>query len=137
MEKQDMDEFPEHGSWHSRCILDFKKTRLYLYGMCTGCGVMQLAGISNYLHEVKEKRILDHDSFYQELVEVKSNGVGALVCTLGQSFYKYEEELLSMGFELLSEYPNYRHDIFGRYKQRMYLFNIENLDKYLKTCKKT
>lgn len=47
------------------------------------------------------------------------------IATLGQTYYEHEEYLLSLGFELLSEYPNYRNG--DKYKQRLYILVIINL----------
>ena len=58
------------------------------------------------------------------LDQVKDNGVGAIITTLGQHFYNDKtEKLLTDIFDMkcVSEYSNYRHHTDGNYKQKLYI----------------
>ncbi len=49
---------------------------------------------------------ITEDELRKTLSSFKNNGVGGVFCTLGQTHYPHEEKLLSLGFKLISEYPN-------------------------------
>lgn len=91
---------------------------LKVCGVITGCGLVQMHGISNVsdynIELVREKlEIIKRD--------YKTDGAGCIMCTLGAQFYNKHDFLLSLGFIMVSEYANYRHGQDGSYKQRMYL----------------
>lgn len=118
------------GSWHSTWTYNItyqiknstssftSQITLQVCGVITGCGLVQMHGISNISEHnfdlVKEKlETIKND--------LRNDGAGCIMCTLGQSYYNREELLLSLGFIMVSEYANYRHGQDGKYKQRMYL----------------
>jgi hypothetical protein len=87
-------------------------------GVITGCGLVQLHGISNItdanFEAVKKE-------FERIKADYKLDGAGCIMCTLGAGYYPKQKYLFELGFVLVSEYANYRHGQDGKYKQRMYL----------------
>lgn len=117
--------FTEHedsyGIWHRNRDFYVKSGgHLSVRGMITGCGIMQVYGVSSLKPEVTKEEL---KTLFSEL---KDNGCGAVVCTLGDLYYnpqfQYEQNLLNAGFELLSEYHNYRHGNIAM--QRLYIFKL-------------
>lgn len=111
----ELDNYAYIGSWHghSRVVVADKAT-IYVAGTSMGCGLGRIRGVINLAaKQITKKQLL------KSLQEYKKNGLGVFLATLGQSYYKHEEYLLSLGFELLSEYPNYRHG--AGYNQRLYI----------------
>lgn len=117
--EDNVEKYPYIGSWHSRKIIDTGRRSIIVSGTITGCGLMQSYNISSLLiqNDSEEFEVLQN-----ELRKLKDNGVGAIIMTLGQDFYQYHERALSFGFELISEYPNYRHR--QPYNQRLYIFKL-------------
>lgn len=91
---------------------------LKVCGVITGCGLVQMHGISNISEHNFE---LVREKLETIKKDYKKDGAGCIMCTLGQSYYNKEELVLSLGFIMVSEYANYRHGQDGKYKQRMYL----------------
>lgn len=81
-------------------------------GMMTGCGLVQLYGAS----------VLNQKTLDDVIKDVRGQGAGAIICTLGQSYFQYEKNVLELGFTLLKEYNNYLHGATGNYKQRLYIY---------------
>ena len=91
---------------------------LTVCGVITGCGLVQMHGISNiseHNFELVKKRLETIKRDY------KTDGAGCIMCTLGAQYYSKHDFLLNLGFVMVSEYANYRHGQDGSYKQRMYL----------------
>ncbi len=105
------------GGWHGYQEIPLGAySKLRISGAITGCGLGQLHGVI----------YLDNDAsineFKKAVAEFKRNGVGAFICTLGQSHYRREQSLLDLGFERISEYHNYRHG--NTYMQRLYILKV-------------
>ncbi len=117
-EEKPLNQYKDIGSWHTGSVIPFGISSLTVRGMITGCGIAQCVGVAN----------IDPDKTKEELLTafkpLKDDGVGAIVCTLGQNYYTHEPKLLKLGFEFLSEYPNYRHGNDGAYKQRLYILKL-------------
>lgn len=100
------------GFWHPASTFKYVEVA----GTITGCGLAQLSGVATLTEEVLD-----------EIKEqYQADGVGAIICTLGQAYYDEEPKLLKLGFELLKEYHNYRHeDMDGEtYLQRLYILTL-------------
>jgi hypothetical protein len=69
------------------------------------------------------------EEFHERLSTLKANA-GAVICTLGQSFFKQEDKLLSYGFKRIAEYNNWVHGV--GYKQRLYILELKEASKRLK-----
>lgn len=94
------------------------KVTLTVVGVITGCGLVQMHGISN----ISESNFdLIKDKLEHIKSDYKTDGAGCIMCTLGAQYYNKEDLLLKLGFVKVSEYANYRHGQSGHYKQRMYL----------------
>src|SRR6187399_389811 len=100
-------------SWH--------QTRSYNYttvcGMNTGCGLAQIHGVVNLclLNPIEAREILKKIAD-----DYRNDGAGAILATLGDSYYaRYEQKLLNLGFKFLREYNNYRHGLGAT--QRLYI----------------
>lgn len=106
-------EFQDTNRWHQKRI--YCNRKITVCGMITGCGIAQMYGVS----DASEEELL------KELPKIKSDfkadGAGAIIATLGKTYYNHEEKLLNVGFELMKEYPNYRHGLNGSYTQRCYI----------------
>lgn len=109
--------FPNYlGSWHHFKQLYIQNAHIRVSGVIMGCGLCQIYGVlSLSINNVSKENL------YKSLEEFVENGAGAFIATLGEKYYQHEEYLLSVGFKLLSEYPNYRHCESGKYKQRLYI----------------
>lgn len=109
-------DFKHIGSWHKKWVIPFGIGSLHIAGMITGCGIAQCYGVS----------MIDPNKTKEDLLKalsvIKSDGVGAIVCTLGHNFYSKEPSLLNLGFEKLSEYVNYKHS--SSYMQRLYILKL-------------
>lgn len=111
------------GYWHKQCHIDFEKTKLNFAGLVTGCGLGQIYGISHLAQLIKKNKLtLTSSEFKEKFKHQIKDGVGAVICTLGQNFYEYENIIFELGFELLSEYNNYRHG--NCYTQRLYIIKL-------------
>ena len=97
----------------------FKSGYLYGTGLITGCGAGQIHGVGYYNSEVNLKSDL-----LPIITAMKENGIGSVICTLGQPYYNNEQMLLDCGFKFVSEYSNYRHDSNGLYKQKIYILTL-------------
>lgn len=109
------------GSWHPNIQLGI----LNLYGMVTGCGIMQCRGVMYITKDNFEKTKKDLND-YIEKFKTSNIGVGMILCTLGETYYKFpdkEQFVLDLGFKQLSEYRNYRHS--DGYRQRLYGLEIK------------
>jgi len=105
------------GHWHGYKEFNLGAySKLRISGAITGCGLGQLHGVI----------YLDNEAFINEfkkaVADFKRDGVGAFICTLGQSHYHREQSLLDLGFERISEYHNYRHG--QAYMQRLYILKV-------------
>lgn len=80
----------------------------------SNCGSLIFHSFRSYVDNV------DIKEFEKLCGYLKTNGVGALIAVLGQTFYNSptEEMLLSLGFTQVDEYQNYRHG--NNYTQRLY-----------------
>jgi hypothetical protein len=115
----DIKDYKDFGTWHTNLpFITIGNTRLIVKGMITGCGIAQLHGVANLSANINP------DEFREKFQDIRDNGVGAVICTLGQSYYASEDKLLNLGFEKLSEYSNYRHGQDGNYKQRLYIYKL-------------
>jgi hypothetical protein len=127
-----IENYTAKGSWHSTKTLKFKvrnesyEGSLVFAGMITGCGLMQVYGMPTYLTSNSNMEILKKQ-LKDLCVSLKYNGVGAVIATLGQNYYEsvYHDKILELGFKQIAEYPNYRHEKNGMYKQRLYIYEIE------------
>jgi len=113
------------GSWHN--LRSYKMSTGYtltVVGMITGCGLAQMRGVST----IQQENIESVKKLFTETIlpTLKACGVGAIICTLGQAYYKKEEIINQLGFEQISEYSNYCHGKSGAYKQRAYILKIKN-----------
>lgn len=114
-------DYKDSGVWHQRMELRVNGVYMSVSGMMTGCGVGQIYGISNYCQGSSSPSKADlHKAFER----VKNSGIGAIVATLGASYYKLEPKILALGFEFMSEYCNYQHGVDGKYKQKMYIIKL-------------
>ena len=118
MTEQEFKEYDAGGTWHQRYTITKFGCILNIAGLITGCGLAQIYGISNIDPNVTK------EDFLKELEPLKKDGAGGLIATLGKSYYIHEDKLLKLGFELLSEYNNYRHSSTGSYKQKLYLLKL-------------
>lgn len=117
-----LSEYRDYGSWHSGGQVALNQYFLTLRGMITGCGIAQITGIT-YLNYPDNKNITKEE-FIKKFDKFKSEGIGGVLCTLGQNHYEHEKRLLNLGFELISEYANYRHGSSGHYKQKLYILKL-------------
>lgn len=118
-EKNNIETFPYKGSWHGHFKF-YKNIYLNIFGTVTGCGLAQIHGISditsNNFNAIKKE-------FEDYIIpEMKKTGVGAIIATLGESYYAKETLLIDLGFERMNEYHNYRHG--SDYMQRIYLLKF-------------
>lgn len=113
-------------NFHRRKTINFGNApRFYadlnFYGSVTGCGLMIMIGNSNlssYLAYVNEKSL----AVYKETIaDLKVNGVGAILCTIGDTGKTKEHDSLMkmLGFTLLKSYINWRHG--PEHKQYLYI----------------
>jgi len=122
-------------SWHNEftVILTHRLLsiiiRITISGSPGGCGVAIMHGIacSHYESKDKDKFLADLKEVFNKTSEfIKCDGIGNIITTLGEMYYKGFNKipmiLNYLGFELISEYHNYRH---GKdYMQRMYQYKI-------------
>jgi len=112
-------DYAANGHWHKRRTIIVGNTSLNFAGTITGCGLGQLQNVSSLGDTVTKKELLT------ALSALRPDGVGAVVCTLGQSYFSCEANLIRLGFTKIEEYPNYRHDQDGGYKQRLYMLKLK------------
>lgn len=98
-------DFQYRGGWHQKRNYDYTTVA----GVICGCGLVQMHGVTN-LSNIKLKKIIN---------DYKKDGAGAIICTLGEYYYEYEQNIIDLGFILLKEYNNYRHGADA--KQRLYI----------------
>ncbi len=108
------------GTWHPRKTFRIGAGSVTVVSTITGCGLCQLYGsssLSTYTIQEKEKALLDVEKMKAEM---KTNGCGLIICTLGNGYYaSCHKTLLSLGFKEMYEYHNWRHGAEG--KQRIYI----------------
>ena len=121
------DELYKWNNWHRKvqgeytlrdgnnCTITFNISRTI-----SGCGSIMINGYNLFgvpTDVIKE----DLKQFFYNL---KQNGIGAIITTLGEmSFSTSKEKLLTDVLEMIcvSEYNNYRHRTDGSYKQKLYI----------------
>lgn len=83
-----------------------------------GCGMQQIYGWARNSSFENSKRLL------QNYLEKKDNGVGLIICQLGQMYFNsvFEQALISCGFTESIIYANLQHGSDGDYKQKIYTF---------------
>jgi len=115
----------ESGVWHNHLELVFQDNSINspiifnIYETKMGCGLLQMFKIcdneSNDLEELDDESINFISNYLiNELVNYTDNysnmEAGLIICTLGEDFRNnYEDFILKLGFEELSEYNNWRH----------------------------
>ena len=119
-------------NFHKRTHVDFGVTNatylpslhfpsLNFYGSVTGCGLMIMTGnshLANYSQYFNKNAL---DAYKQKIRELKENGVGAVLCTIGDTGKTKEHDSLMeiLGFTLLTSYINWRHG--PEHKQYLYI----------------
>lgn len=93
--------------------------------MITGCGIMQLYGISNInkIGTELSAGVISLQYFEKQIQNLIASGAGLLVCTLGKTFYLREKLLFQLGFIQLIEYNNWKHG--SNYKQKLYAYKLK------------
>lgn len=102
---------------HNIFISDLKKfssLTLLFTETIMGCGVAQMHGCSNF-HILTKEECLELKEFFLTkytscLGKLSNTQCGLIICTLGESYYQNEKNLLLCGFERMSEYKNPRHN---------------------------
>lgn len=122
MKKKQLENFAGSGRWHEPVKINLPYLSIDFRGMITGCGLGQITNLSNLTYSQNEK--LNKESFKSLFIEIKQDGVGAVLATLGQNYSYMEKRLLELGFENISEYSNYRHGPAGSYKQKLYILKL-------------
>lgn len=118
-----MNNYEFGGSWHEKQEIPLNQYSLKFVGMITGCGLGQITGL-RYLN-IDNNLEITKKEFISKFESIKNDGCGAVLCTLGEDHYsRLEEIILNLGFELISEYNNYRHSKDGNYKQRLYILKL-------------
>jgi hypothetical protein len=111
-----------NGVWHGSASGQINGALIQICGTITGCGLLQIYGISNMF----DNDISKEDFLKQLAVIARSSDeemdAGSIIATLGKNHYHKEEKLLKLGFEKISEYINFRHD--RTYKQRLYILKL-------------
>ena len=119
-------------NFHKRRSIDFKvgKQRIYasnlnFYGSVTGCGLMIMTGNSMLAHDVSRLNKDSLDLYEQLIKDIKESGVGAVLCTIGDTGKTKQHDRLMelLGFTLLTSYINWRHN--PKYKQYLYIKILE------------
>ena len=118
-------------TWNGQEVTN--KAKLILVGMLTGCGLAQLKGLAGVSKGCDKKEVLE--VFEQVKTYTRKMGVGAIIATLGESFYlnklhntdlegdeNRHNLMIELGFEQISEYHNYIHG--SQYKQRLYIIKL-------------
>lgn len=107
--------------WHltkDYCVINYKEISVSFADNPSGCGSVIMFNCFSYLTKNE----------FAELIEIlkpifKKDGIGAILYSLGQSFYPKEEYLKKIGFVEIAEYNNWRH---GRdYRQKQFILIIE------------
>lgn len=101
-----------------------KYHKIIMSGLITGCGAGQLWGCYR-LEDLSFKFKDGREGLKKLFIKIvksymKSEKVGCIICTLGESYFNNEVFLLECGFKLVAEYINPSHG--ADYKQRMYNF---------------
>lgn len=92
-------------------------------GLITGCGIAQMYGISGCYNNASQEEF--KNNVLPVITEVWRKNVGGILCTLGRDFVdKYENFVLSLGFQQIAEYSNYHHDITGQERQKLYILYL-------------
>ena len=118
-----MEKYEFDGSWHPKEDINLNTYNLKFAGMMTGCGLGQITDLKWLALESNLK--ITKEEFILKFSGIKGDGCGAILCTLGQNHYlELEQIILNLGFELISEYNNYKHSSFGNYKQRLYILKL-------------
>lgn len=120
LEQGEPAKFPYGGTWHPLKTKSIKNTAFTVAGMMTGCGIAQMHGVV----QLCDNKGITKEDLLNSLKDIKSDGVGGIIATLGAGYYNREPDLLKLGFELLSEYANYRHGSDGRYQQKCYMLKL-------------
>ena len=120
---QDLKKYDSEGIWHQKTTILLNQYSIDFAGMFTGCGLGQIRNVTIFSNSANQN--ISKEELLKKFENLKKNGVGAVVCTLGQGYWnKYEVNLLKIGFEKISEYSNYRHGTDGAYKQRLYILKL-------------
>jgi hypothetical protein len=120
------------GTWHPKRQYTFSLPglpyvrTLTTVSTITGCGLVQMYGILSLVAGATPEQLEYIKNVFTTkiLPELKVCGAGAIIVTLGRSYYPNEPTILKLGFEKLSEYSNYRHGQDGKYKQRLYILKF-------------
>lgn len=114
--------------WHKKLVAEFPYTpesqythQLTFISTIMGCGIAQMSGSALMSSNPKGAK----KALQKALLKLKTDGVGAIICTLGEVYWnKHEPLVLDCGFTLLKEYSNYRHGKDGKYHQRLYILTL-------------
>lgn len=113
---------PPMYNWHVGYLgyYTYPNFGFYLSEMPSGCGCLILSRYFNLIKGIDES----DQNFIDNLLEnLKSNGVGAVITTVGQDVNSFmvKKFLDLWKFKEVSLYNNYRHSESGRYKQGLYI----------------
>lgn len=103
--------------YHKHQTFTYQEQSLSVSDSIGGCGMQQFYGWADTVHDEEIASIL-----IQHYIRNRHNGVGLIICQLGQTYYGncFEKALIKNGFKVLSEYKNFMHGNDGKYSQRVY-----------------
>lgn len=115
----------ETTNWHPEITVRNGTANFQFKGTPMGCGLVTFSNFTLIVH-YNEEQIKELADYIKKHIfsYYLSNGVGAIICTLGDN-YQNKPFLLFLEllkFKEVSDYKNPRH--IGKYHQKLYLTNI-------------